>query len=146
MEGMISANPAEESSQRGSTIILRNSLWMSLDTTLSFLLAFASSIAVARYLGPVKVGHYSYAVWLTSVAGALACYGIPTGARKYVAEYYGRGEPGLALAVLRYMLRLQLLLTLGLMCFTVTFVWVMSPAEMRVFHLLTCLSIAPQMA
>ena len=73
----------------------------------TFLASFITSIAIARVIGPEKLGYYNYVYFLTSVAGILATMGVPLTARKFMADYIGRGEEGKAKAVYESCWRVQ---------------------------------------
>ena len=82
-----------------STTISRNTFWYGLETAAAFVAALFTSIAIARVLGPEKLGHFVFIGMLASFASSLGSLGIPAAAAKYMAEYLGRGEPGVARAV-----------------------------------------------
>jgi O-antigen/teichoic acid export membrane protein len=95
-------------------IIARNSLWYGLETGLGFASGLFTSIAIARVLGPEKLGPFVYVGWLTNVAASLGGLGIPAATSKYMGEYLGRGEPGTARAIFFLTLRLQTMLAVFL--------------------------------
>ena len=43
-----------------SAKILSNSFWFGLETALEAIVFLGTSVAVARYLGPEKLGYFSY--------------------------------------------------------------------------------------
>ena len=51
-----------------------------------------TSIAIARALGPSKMGYIIYVAWLASVVGTLGSLGIPSTTQKYMAEFLGMGD------------------------------------------------------
>lgn len=131
--------------ERPSLIIARNSLLATADTIATFLIALAGSIAVARALGPVKLGYYSYAVFICNVANQLASLGVPMAARKFLAELVGRDELDLASAVWRLTSRFQLLAATCLVAAGLGVVAWRVPAQHRIFAWLVVLSLAPAM-
>jgi len=57
--------------------VLHNTLWTSLDQVIGFLLFTATSILVARNMGPSKLGHYNYVLWIAQMTTALGSFGVP---------------------------------------------------------------------
>ena len=55
-----------------------------------------TSIAIARTLGPSKMGYIIYVAWIASVVGSLGGLGIPATTQKYMAEFLGMGDRGTA--------------------------------------------------
>ena len=62
---------------------------------------------MARVLGPQRLGYFNFIMWLTNVSGLIGSIGVPLTARKYMAEYLGRGEGGIARSVFFATLRVQ---------------------------------------
>ena len=90
--------------------IARNSFWYGSETLVGFVLLFATSIPLARILGPEKLGYFNYVAWLTAMTTSLGALGIPGVAAKYIAEHIGRGERGVVRAVFFRCFKLQILL------------------------------------
>jgi O-antigen/teichoic acid export membrane protein len=88
--------------------IARNTVWYGIDVVFSLVTAFATSIAIARAIGPEKLGYFNYILSLTTIGATLGGVGIPATAGKYMAEYFGRGESAIARAIFSAALRLQL--------------------------------------
>ena len=125
--------------------IARNSGWFGLENAINFGINLFTSIAIARSLGPSKMGHVIYVTWVASVLGGLGGLGIPATTRKYMAEFLGRGERGIA----RY-IYLRTLLLQGTMATLVTggvIAWVLSDSqrEYRFPLALIALSVWPMM-
>jgi O-antigen/teichoic acid export membrane protein len=93
-----------------------------MDTALDLLTGTASSILVARALGPENLGHYTYALTLVNLTGLVAALGVPLATRKYMAEYLAQDDLPAALAILRTTFRFQVLLTLALVSLGVAWV------------------------
>jgi len=87
--------------------VLQNSIWYGVETALDIAVSAGASIAVARVMGPERLGRFLYLVFLTNVAGRVGGAGIATAVRKYMAEYLARGESGRARIVFEAGLRLQ---------------------------------------
>jgi len=85
------AEPAQE--QRSSSRkVAVNSAWLALEAVVSLLGGLAASVAVARVLGPEKVGYFSYLLWAVSAVTTAASLGVPGATRKFAAEYFGAGR------------------------------------------------------
>lgn len=72
--------------------IARDGIWLTLDNVVATVVAVASSILVARILGPEKMGYYNYVVWAAQMVKLVADVGVPLAVRRYVSEYRGRGD------------------------------------------------------
>lgn len=104
-------------SQQTSHRIWKNTLWVGLDQIVNLAGGIVGSILVARALGPVKLGYYSYVFWIISVTLTVGHFGVPRATRKYVAEFMARKEMALAKRVFRMTFHFQvasaLILTTG---------------------------------
>lgn len=128
-----------------SKTILRNTIWYGIENVISFASSLITSIAVARTLGPEKMGYVIYVLWVANIASTLGSVGIPATARKYMAEYIGGKDFSTARFIYRRTLLAQ---TVTASVATVACVaWVLwsSPAEFRIASLLLVLSIWPSM-
>ena len=127
--------------QRAS--IVTNSFWYGLETVADVLIGVASSIAIARVIGPQRLGYFVYLTFLTNVAGRLGAEGVATAARRYMSEYLARGEMALARSVFFTILRLQTLLSAAVVLVGVAIVWFLVEPAYRLAACLLVLSIAP---
>jgi O-antigen/teichoic acid export membrane protein len=59
-------------------IIARNTGWYGLENIISAILTLITSIAIARSLGPSKMGYIIYVMWISSVVSSLGGLGIPS--------------------------------------------------------------------
>jgi O-antigen/teichoic acid export membrane protein len=84
-----------------------NSFWYGFDSLLGILMAVGISIPMARILGPERLGYFNFIMWLTAMSGGLACLGIPQATGKYMAEYLGAGNRGMARAIYQRSLWIQ---------------------------------------
>lgn len=125
--------------------IAKNTGWYGLENVIDAILTLFTSIAIARTLGPTKMGYIVYVTWIASVVSNLGGLGIPATTRKYMAEFLGRGDRGTA----RYIYFRTLLLQVGLatlatagLCF-----WVLrdAAADYKLASVLVVLSIWPSM-
>ena len=87
--------------------ILRNSVWSALDLGVSFVASLVTSVLVARAMGPVKLGYYSYVLWLVQMTFFLASLGVPAATRRYLAEHLGEGDNQAAGGIIRFSLWAQ---------------------------------------
>src|SRR5580658_5374500 len=90
--------------------ITKNSFWYGIETLANLFLTFFTSIVIARAFGPDKLGYFLYLWWIAGIAGALGGLGIPAATRKYMSEYFGRDQMGVAKTVFYRTLRLQTLM------------------------------------
>ena len=126
-------------------IIARNTGWYGLENIISALVTLFTSIAIARTLGPSKMGYIIYVAWLASVVSSLGGLGIPATTQKYMAEFLGMGDRGTARHIFFHTLMLQMglatLATAGII------IWVLGDASSgyKVASVLVVLSIWPGM-
>ena len=99
-----------------SATILRNSFWYGIDVGVTLVTGMAASIVLARVIGPKDLGYFNYVMWLGNVSGVIGSLGIPMATRKYMAEYLGKGQPGIARAIFFRALRMQAYLSLCTHC------------------------------
>jgi O-antigen/teichoic acid export membrane protein len=90
--------------------IARNTGWFSIENVLNAVVAFITSIAINRYLGPEKNSYIIYVSYIANLVSSLGGMGIPATTRKYMAEFIGMGDRGTA----RYIYIRTLLLQAGL--------------------------------
>ena len=125
--------------------IVRNSGWYGLENIIGFVVTLFTSIAIARTLGPARMGYIIYVIWIASVVSSLGGMGIPATTRKYMAEFLGRGDRGTA----RFIFQRTLLLQAGLATVATAglALWVLSDAkgEYKLASLLVVISIWPGM-
>ena len=126
-------------------IIARNSLWYGVETVIGLVSGLFTTIAIARVLGPEKLGPFVYVGWLTSVAASLGGLGIPAATSKYMGEYLGRGELGIARAMFFLTLRLQTILAVCLTALGLSAVFLIADPSKVVFAGLLTASILPMM-
>jgi O-antigen/teichoic acid export membrane protein len=125
--------------------IARNTGWYGLESVINSVLTVFTSIAIARTLGPSKMGYIIYVSWIASMVGDLGGLGIPATTRKYMAEFLGMGDRGTA----RYIYFRTMILQAALATFAtvILIVWVLRDAagEYRLASVLIVLSIWPAM-
>ncbi len=84
-------------------------------SAVAFLCAFATSIILARKLGPQAMGIYGYTLWVAGVMVALCHFGLPTALSKFLAERLGNGDRAGAAEVTGKILALQFGIVLAVM-------------------------------
>ena len=89
--------------------ILNNSLWYGLETLIETVVFLGTSIAVARYLGPEKLGYFSYINLFVTILTRTSGTGLSTATRKYMSEYIALDQLGTARAVYNLAHRYQLI-------------------------------------
>ncbi len=125
--------------------IARNSGWYSIEIITNLIVNLCSSIAIARNLGPSKMGYIIYVQWIVGVVSMLGGLGIPATTRKYMAEFIGMGDRGTARYIYFRTMLLQIVLatvsTAGIL------IWVLgdASADYRVAAGLLVISIWPGM-
>ena len=128
-----------------SKIITKNSLWYGIETFANLFLTLFTSIAIARFFGPEKLGYFLYLWWIAGIAGALGGLGIPAATRKYMSEYFGRGQMGVAKTVFYQTLRLQTLMAAVITFAGLLGIWFLGDRQYRVIALFMIGSIFPSM-
>ena len=76
--------------------IAKNSAWYGIETAIGFAVTIFTSVAIARTLGPSKMGYIIYVTWIASIVSSLGALGVPATTRKYMAEFLGAGDKGTA--------------------------------------------------
>jgi O-antigen/teichoic acid export membrane protein len=126
-------------------IIAKNTGWYGLENVISAVVTMITSIAIARTLGPSKMGYIIYVSWIASVVGSLGGLGIPATTQKYMAEFLGRGDRGTArfiyMRTIWFQSALATVATIGIIF------WVLGDAskDYRLASILVVLSIWPSM-
>lgn len=126
-----------------SRIVARNSVWYGLEVLLEAAAAVAVSIVIARVIGPQKLAYFQYVLWLVNASSGLGALGLPVTAKKYVAEYLGRGELGLVRQIVKRLLRLQFLTALAITGGGLVVVWLFGDPTQRVISYFLVASMLP---
>ena len=128
-----------------SRTIAKNSFWYGIETFTNLLLSFFTSIVVARTIGPEKLGYFLYIWWIAGVAGMVGSLGIPAATRKYMSEYFGRGQMGIARTVFYNTLRLQTAIAAVAVVSSLVLIWFFGDRQYRLMSLFMLASIFPFM-
>jgi O-antigen/teichoic acid export membrane protein len=88
--------------------ILKNSFWFGVESVLETVVFLFTSIAVARYLGPQKLGYYSYINFFVGLVTSASSSGLASATNKFMSQYLAVNRPGMARAVYHLAYRYQL--------------------------------------
>ncbi len=132
------------SSNRSRTIAA-NSFWSSLDGAVTIVAGLVSSIAVARLLGPLKLGYYGYIMWISAATSQLAGTGVPLATRKYLAEYIGRRDYSQCRRIIRSSYRYQGAIALCVLAGGLLFARYGVSEEHRLFATIAIVSLLPSL-
>lgn len=125
--------------------IARNTAWYGLENLIGFGTSLITSIAIARTLGPSKMGYLIYVTWLVSITTSLGGVGVPTTTRKYMAEFIGGGDRATARFIFFRTLTIQTVLASTATLLAVAWVFHDAPPEYRVASLILVFSTLPAM-
>ena len=132
------AKPASASSR-----ILHNSLWYGLEAVIETVVFLMASIAVARYLGPQKLGYYSFVNFFVTVITRTSGVGLAGATRKYMSEFLALGKPGSARAVYHLAYKYQFLGSMLITALGITSVLLFANPSYRIISCILILSITP---
>lgn len=96
--------------QQGHRLI-RNSIFTLFNTFFVMATSWVISIWVARQLGPTNYGIFSLVLWLSGTFSWAVGMGLIHAVTKFVAEYEGRCETDSLAAVIRLVIKIELVLT-----------------------------------
>ncbi len=108
-------------------------------------MAFAVSIPMARVLGPEKLGYFNLIMWLTAMSGGIAGLGIPQTAGKFMAEFIGGGDYGMARAVYRRSLMMQTTMATAITLAALAILFVFGDPRYRLVSTIQILCTVPAM-
>ncbi len=89
--------------------ILNNSFWFGLESVIETVVYLGTSIAVARYLGPQKLGYFSYINFFVGLVTSTSGSGLASATNKFMSQYLALERPGTARAVYYLAYRFQFL-------------------------------------
>jgi O-antigen/teichoic acid export membrane protein len=126
--------------------IARNTGWYGLENAASSIVTLVTSIAIARTLGPSKMGYIVYVSWIASVVSSLGSLGIPATTQKYMAEFLGMGDRGTARYI--YFRTMIMQVALATVATGGILLWVLRDADSgyKLASALIAISIWPSMA
>ncbi len=123
--------------------ILRNSFWYGLETLLETLVFVGTSVAVARYLGPQKLGYFSYINFFVGIVTRASGTGLASATRKYMSEFLAADEPGMARAVYHFAYKYQLLGAVAITALGIAGVTLFGDPAFRTMSIILIASIIP---
>jgi O-antigen/teichoic acid export membrane protein len=129
--------------KNSSAKIVHNSFWYGLETITEIVVFLGTSIAVARYLGPAKLGYFSYINFFVVIVTRTSGTGLSTATRKYMSEFLALGRPGTARAVYNLAHRYQLIGAVGIAALGVAGIALFGEPQYRLMSSILIVSIVP---
>jgi O-antigen/teichoic acid export membrane protein len=123
--------------------ILHNSFWYGLEAVLETVVFLGTSVAVARYLGPTKLGYFSYINFFVMIVNRTSGTGLASATRKYMSEFIGQDQPGIACAVYHFAYRYQLIGAVAVTALGLLGVAIFGDPSYRLMAAILILSIVP---
>jgi stage V sporulation protein B len=123
--------------------ILHNSFWYGLETVFEMVAFFGTSIAVARYLGPAKLGYFSYINLFVTIITRTSGTGLSTATRKYMSEFIALERLGTARAVYNLAHRYQFIAASSITILGVAGIVLFGDPHFRLVSVILILSIIP---
>ena len=123
--------------------IARNSYWYGFEQFFSFVAGFAASIAMARVIGPTRLGYFNYVMWLINMSALVGNMGVPATTRKYMAEYLGKKQFGQVRHIFFQNLRAQIRTGIILTSLGIAIVWLTGDPEYRLISTFLVASMLP---
>ncbi len=126
-------------------VIGRNFVFMGLEVVITLVGTLLTTVAIARVVGPTRLGYFNLVFWLTSVTCSVGSLGIPLTTFKYMGEFLGGGQKELARAVFFYNLWAQTLIASALMAISMVAALTLVDPAYRICSALLVLSMVPNM-
>src|SRR5665213_3053934 len=123
--------------------IIHNSFWYGLETVIEMVTFFGTSIAVARYLGPAKLGYFSYINFFVAIITSTSGTGLSTATRKYMSEFIALERLGTARAVYNLARRYQFIAASSITILGVAGIILFGDPHFRLMSVILILSILP---
>lgn len=133
--------------ERGSAAsrTFNSSVLLGLEMALALAATLGTSIPLARIIGPVRLGYFTYIQWLALVGSNVILLGIPATTRRYMAEALGRNDMPAARGIFFATLRLQSLLALAVLIIGEIIVFTITDRSYWSSSWLIVLSLFPRM-
>lgn len=126
-----------------SVNIFKNSIWNLILFASQGVTGVFTSILVARYLGPEKMGEYSFIIWLIGVMVIMVGIGFPNTITKFISELIGSGDKESAQATYARLMRIQFIITLLITIILISVVYPRFSQVNRYYYLIAFLSLCP---
>jgi O-antigen/teichoic acid export membrane protein len=91
--------------------LIRNSVLTTANNILAGAIGWVVSIWVARQLGPTNYGIFSLVLWLSGTVSWALGLGFIHAITKFIAEYRGRDDNSVTVAIIFFVLKIELVLT-----------------------------------
>lgn len=125
--------------------VARNSLWYGAETAFDAIVLLVTSVVVARYLGPERLGELVFLNFIASCANRLGGIGISSATLKYMSECLALGKGGLAAGIYRVALHWQSALGIFVSVVGGVVAWFSCAPENRLTAILLLASIIPSL-
>jgi O-antigen/teichoic acid export membrane protein len=137
--------PLPKPAPSNAKVIGRNFIFMGLEVVITLVSTLLTTVAIARVIGPTRLGYFNLVFWLTSITCSVGSLGIPLTTFKYMGEFLGGGKRELARAVFFYNLRAQTAIALALTVISMIAVFTIVDPSYRFCSALLVLSMLPNM-
>jgi len=137
--------PAPIPARSNAKVIGRNFIFIGLELVITLVCTLLTTVAIARVIGPTKLGYFNLIFWLTSITSAVGSLGIPLTTFKYMGEFLGGGQKELARAVFFYNLWAQTAISCALTVIGMVAVFTVADPAYRLCSILLVLSMIPNM-
>jgi O-antigen/teichoic acid export membrane protein len=116
---------------QGRRPLVEKSAWSTAASVATALGNVATSVVIARVLGPAGTGQVAYVLWLVVTCSVVAGLGLPACLQRYVAELHGRGRDAEADALARRVVRTVLGVSAAAAAIGVAAAFVLAPSAVR---------------
>jgi O-antigen/teichoic acid export membrane protein len=137
--------PASTPTPSNAKVIGRNFIFMGLEVAITLVCTLLTTVAIARVIGPTRLGYFNLIFWLTSITCSVGSLGIPLTTFKYMGEFLGGGQKELARAVFFYNLWAQTVIACALTVIGMIAAFTMVDPAYRVCSIFLVLSMVPNM-
>jgi O-antigen/teichoic acid export membrane protein len=137
--------PAPTLAPSNAKVVGRNFIFMGLEVAITLVCTLLTTVAIARMIGPTRLGYFNLVFWLTSITCSVGSLGIPLTTFKYMGEFLGGGKKELARAVFFYSLWAQTAIACVLTAIALIAVFSLVDPAYRVCSILLVFSIVPNM-
>jgi O-antigen/teichoic acid export membrane protein len=137
--------PTPIPARSNAKVIGRNFIFIGLEVVITLVCTLLTTVAIARVIGPTRLGYFNLIFWLTSITSSVGSLGIPLTTFKYMGEFLGGGQKELARAVFFYNLWAQTAIACTLTVIGIVAVFTVADPAYRLCSILLVLSMVPNM-
>jgi O-antigen/teichoic acid export membrane protein len=137
--------PTPIPARSNAKVIGRNFIFIGLEVVITLVCTLLTTVAIARVIGPTRLGYFNLIFWLTSITSSVGSLGIPLTTFKYMGEFLGGGQKELARAVFFYNLWAQTAIACALTVIGMVAVFTVADPAYRLCSILLVLSMVPNM-